>query len=85
MSFVILPKKDPKKLQNSWAPSLTTAHISLVGWDQGEGVVQLDCIANGGEDDDDDDFDEDNYDDDDYDLAPAVSQPDCIANVGEIA
>ena len=49
------------------------------------GVVQLDCIANGGEDDDDDDFDEDNYDDDDYDLAPAVSQPDCIANVGEIA
>ena len=35
MSFVILPKKDPKKLQNSWAPSLTTVHISLVGWDQG--------------------------------------------------
>ena len=39
MSFVILPKKDPKKLQNSWAPSLTTVHISIVGWDQGGGVV----------------------------------------------
>ena len=37
MSFVIIPKKDPKKLQNLWAPSLTTVHISLVGWDQGEG------------------------------------------------
>ena len=35
MSFVIIPKKDPKKLQNLWAPSLTTVHISLVGWDQG--------------------------------------------------
>ena len=37
MSFVIIPKKDPKKLQNLWAPSLTTVHISLVGWDQGDG------------------------------------------------
>ena len=37
MSFVIIPKKDPKKLQNLWAPSLTTVHISLVGWDQGVG------------------------------------------------
>ena len=37
MSFVIIPKKDPKKLQNLWAPSLTTVHISLVGWDQGAG------------------------------------------------
>ena len=36
MSFVIIPKKDPKKLQNLWAPSLTTVHISLVGWDQGD-------------------------------------------------
>ena len=35
MSFVIITKKDPKKLQNLWAPSLTTVHISLVGWDQG--------------------------------------------------
>ena len=38
MSFVIIPKKDPKKLQNLWAPSLTTVHISLVGWDQGATV-----------------------------------------------
>ena len=38
MSFVIIPKKDPKKLQNLWAPSLTTVHISLVGWDQGDSV-----------------------------------------------
>ena len=39
MSFVIIPKKDPKKLQNLWAPSLTTVHISLVGWDQGANVT----------------------------------------------
>ena len=41
MSFVIIPKKDPKKLQNLWAPSLTTVHISLVGWDQGDGCTDL--------------------------------------------
>ena len=41
MSFVIIPKKDPKKLQNLWAPSLTTVHISLVGWDQGGEAVSV--------------------------------------------
>ena len=40
MSFVIIPKKDPKKLQNLWAPSLTTVHISLVGWDQDPGSMR---------------------------------------------
>ena len=43
MSFVILSKKDPKKLQNSWSPSLETVHISLVGWDQGGRSAGLLC------------------------------------------
>ena len=39
------PKKGPQKLQNLWAPSLTTVHISLVGWDQGAVKEKVQCYA----------------------------------------